>query len=217
MDLCNPTGDRIPMMYDSTPYIFEPRSVLTLPEDAGRHIADAGLKYGIVVVHFGDDPDKIRYSGLKARVLYYQQVLQGHRAMNQRQDELRFPAIVESDAVRQAKVALPIYEKALGNMEDKMGNEATLIYTKDLENLLSESTVKLPELKDASLTQMRDEASRVGVDWKPGWNYIELRQAIESAKSVAGMPRVGVPANAPSVAPPKAPEDELASSPFTNL
>jgi hypothetical protein len=223
MDLCNPTGDTINTMYDSVPYVFQPRSVMTLPDDAGRHVQQQGARFGIVAVHFGDDPDKIRYSGLLARVKYYRAVLEGHALVNARQVEMKFPPIVESDSVRQARIALPIYEKALGQVEDRLGNEAAEAYASDLEQLLLEAAPNLPQLKDATLTQLRDEATRVGVDWKPAWNYIELREAIEAAKLTASLPPA--PASAPSpsginVTPgpdPNSAPDDLAGGAFTRM
>lgn len=224
MDLCNPTGDTIRTMFDSVPYIFGPRSVLTVADEAGRHIGAQGSRFGLVEVHFGDDPDKIRYVGLRARMLYYRNVLEGHKRMNAQQAEKKFPPIEESDAVKQAKIAFPIYEKALGKLEEQLGDEAAAAYQKDLEAMLLEEAIPLPQLKDASLTAMRDECTRLGIDWKPGWNYMELREAIEAQQAVNklapaaidGPPAPSgmqvVPGPQPGVSP-----DALVNDPFTRI
>ena len=188
MDLCNPTGDTISTMFDSVAYIFTPRSVLTIPDEAGRHISNVYSMFGITEVHFGDDPAKIRYSGLMARTRYYEGVLNAHDLVNKRQSEMKFPPIPDSDAVQQARVALPIYQKALGKIEKRLGSEKAAAYAADLETLLGERDMKLPLLKDATLEAMRAEATRVGVQWSPGWNYAELREAIESFKAVSTLP-----------------------------
>lgn len=226
MDLCNPTGDTLNGMFDSVSYIFAPRSVITLPDEAGRHVAAALAKYGLVEVHFGDDSGKIRYAGLRARVMYYRQILEGHELVNTRQAELKFPPIVESDAVKQARIALPIYEKALGKIELQIGVDRAAAYAKELETMLNEIDVKLPELKDATLTQMRDEATRLGIEWQPGWNYIELREAIESHKAVSELAPVPVTPTSPTSASgmnvvpgpdPNMAPDELAGGPFSRI
>lgn len=223
MDLCNPTGDTIKTMFDSVPYIFKPRSVMTLPDEAGRHVAALWGKYGIVEVHFGDDADKIRYTGLLARCTYYRGVLEGHDLVNERQKEMKFPPIVDSDAVKQAKVAYPIYQKALGKIEERLGTDAAAAYAADLVALLEEQAPKLPLIKDATLTQLRDEATRLGITWQPAWNYLELREAIESTKAVAAMApvTVGEPAASginvvPGPEPGVLPET-LANAPFNQI
>lgn len=225
MDLCNPTGDTIRTMFDSVPYIFGPRSVLTVPDEAGRHIHAQGSRFGLVEVHFGDDADKIRYVGLRARMIYYNTILEGHKRLNEQQAEKKFPPIVDSDAVRQARIAFPIYEKALGKLEEKLGDEAAAAYQKDLEAMLLQEAIPLPQLKDASLTMMRDECTRLGIAWKPGWNYIELREAIEAQKAVSQVAPAAITPGPPAASgiavqsgpDPNVAPDALVDSPFTRI
>ena len=132
---------------------------------------------------------------------------------------------MDSDSVRQARIAFPIYEKALGKLEDKLGDEAAAVYAKDLEALLLEESIPLPKLKDASLTAMRDECTRLGIEWKPGWNYIELREAIEAQKAVAQVAPAPITSEAPAtsgiaVQPGPNPDiapDALVNDPFTRI
>lgn len=226
MDLCNPTGDKISLMFDGVPYIFKPQSVMTLGDEAGAHCLALGAKFGIVRVQWGDDAEKVRYTGLRARYLYYAKVIEEHELVNARQTELKFPPITDSDSVRQAKIAAPIYKKALGKMEDRLGNEAAAAYAADLEAVLAEAAPKLPHIKDATLDQLRAEATRLGIQWQPGWNYVELREAIESARLTAALPPApvgpdlapGPGLSAPVVGPnPDIAPDALTSGDFTRI
>lgn len=177
MDIVNPTGDTIRGGYDGVPYVFPPRKILVVGDEAGRHLINTCGRFGLVEVHFGDDPEKIRYAGLHARILYYRQTLDGHEAVNARQAEMKFPPIPDSDAVRQARVALPIYEKFCKVMEERLGQQAMKAYERDLERILA-GDVEAPSLNHMTIDDLRAEASRLGIDWKPEWSPIELREAI---------------------------------------
>lgn len=178
MDLCNPTGDVIRGMFDSVSYTFKPRAILTVPDEAGLHLLAQLKKYGVVDVHFGDEPDKIRYAGLLARTIYYRQILEDHKIANARQEELKFPRLVESDAVKQARLALPLYESHLQKLHDKFGGEAEAAYAKDLEEILDDATMRVPTLADAHIGQLREEATKRGIEFGIHWTAHDLRTAI---------------------------------------
>lgn len=226
MEIANPTGDTITLSYDSIPYTFEPKSVLSLSDEAGRFLAATGKRFGLVPVHFGADVSQIRLAGLRARLFYYRRILAEHELTNALQVEKKFPPIQDSDAVRQAKLAEPIYAQAVAKLEEKLGVEADREYKRDLAEVLEDAALQVPALAEGTIDDLRNEYERVaGVSPSMAWNGKTLRARIRDAQAEAEQRRTvktsarnsagpSGSATEPGPAPGMAPDD-LLSGPLT--
>lgn len=184
MDVINGTLDPIRAMFDAAEYSFDPFEISSVSEEAGQFLCAKFNHLGLAPVRFGDDPDKIKLHCMTQRRAHFRRVLAQHESAQARQKKKEFDPLPDSDAVIQAKRQLPFYDEAIGRLEAKLGKQGEAEHKAKMQELM-ESPSDAPQLEDASLEQLREEARRRGINFNIRWNRAKLLLELKRAPAAA--------------------------------
>lgn len=175
---CNPRP--VTTMYDGVLYEFPPFDVLSLTEDAGRHIAHKYKRKGLVAVRYGDDPDQVKLRGLSELARWLRSGLRRHESINALQAEKKFPPLPEDDHVREAQRDLEAIEREIENMRRSMGVDEQKKAQEEIAAAFEKGRgAQMPDLEDCKIEELRRIARDRGVRFNVRWGRKRMRQAIE--------------------------------------
>lgn len=190
MELMNGTPETITLMYDNIPYVFGPGDVMSLDDEAGVFLEAKGKSLGIVRVGYKDNPDAKMMQALQSKVDWYKQQISDHETAQEKQKQSNLPLLPELFGIRVARQMLPIYDKLIGELREKLNLSEVPAPVREAQEFLANQGLnptmpepKVTQLEDMTIDELRKIAANKSIAVDPRWNSRTLVARIREADS----------------------------------
>ncbi len=181
MQVFNGTPSQVRMVYDGQGYVFPPLEVQTVPDEAGAFFCERYGYTGLLEVRFGDDPHRAKLTSMKRRRDWLRRAVEYHERANSVQEQKKFSPLPDSQVTVLAKRELPILDRAITELEARLGlaadpELAKMIDTVDEDIAQTDAEVRGKERRLQMLTmdELRNLANERGMQFDPDWKRSEL-------------------------------------------
>lgn len=164
MDIANPTSETLSYKYDSTLYSFAPGDVVSVRDDAGEHLLRKLGPRGLIHVHYGMTSEQAKAMSAAQTLAWMKEQVRVHEDYNRKHEDQKIPPLPETDAIRKFRIAIPIYEAAVKEIKEKLGQDESEVEAKRIRAELAKEMAPPTRLEDASLEQLSAEARRLGLE-----------------------------------------------------
>jgi len=203
MDLINATAETLKQEFDSVEYVFPAGEVVTVPEDAGKHILSKLGYTGLQPILWNSSQVELRRIAVEARLKFHRFQVAVHERANRVQKERNFPPLEDPEGVIQARIYIPQYEAALEEIRKLQAETDAEVLASQAKEALSKPLPMPPSLAELPIEELRKIAKDCGITVDRKWDRRTLMKLIFDARGKPEEPRRPRPVEPPEALGPE--------------